>query len=164
MNKTSIILIIFVQVLSATLNGSINCSCNHLTSFGGGLLVEPNPIDFGKVLVEFKNIGETGNVAVIVTVAVVLLCYIVVLVIVRRADAEDTRNVRTSNKFNSSSPSLTRNLKSYRVMGPHQKNLSLLKVLCRINGLRVPIIRFLLNKVNQQWPMPSLRCGCRISW
>jgi len=89
------------------LNGSINCSCNHLTSFGGSLLVEPNPIDFDKVLVEFKNVGETGNVAVIVTVAVVLLCYIVVLVIVRRADAEDTRNVRISNKFNSSSPSLS---------------------------------------------------------
>ena len=99
--------IIFIQVLSATLNGSINCSCNHLTSFGGGLLVEPNPIDFDKVLVEFKNLGETGNVAVIVTVAVVLLCYIVVLVIVRRADVEDTRNVRTSNKFNSLLRSLT---------------------------------------------------------
>ena len=53
---------------------------------------------------EFKNLGDTGNVAVIVTVAVVLLCYVVVLVIVRRADVEDTRNVRTSNRFNSLSP------------------------------------------------------------
>ena len=70
-------------------------------------MIKPNPIDFDKVLVEFKNVGETGNVAVIVTVAVVLLCYIMVLVIVRRADTEDTRNVRTSNKFNSSSPSLS---------------------------------------------------------
>ncbi|XP_078376213.1 polycystin family receptor for egg jelly-like [Oculina patagonica] len=80
------------QVLSATLNGSINCSCNHLTSFGGGILIKPNPIDFDKVLVEFKNLGESGNVAVIVTVAVVFLCYILVLVIVRKADKEDTSN------------------------------------------------------------------------
>jgi len=70
-------------------------------------LIKPNPIEFDKVLVEFKNVEETGNVAVIVTVAVVLLCYIVVLVIVRRADAEDTRSVRTSNKFNSLSSLLS---------------------------------------------------------
>jgi len=111
--------IIYVQVLSATLNGSIRCSCNHLTSFGGGLLVEPNPIDFDKVLVEFENLGETGNVAVIVTVAVVLLCYIMVLVVARKADLEDAKNVR--NRFNPLSSSLTRKLKPYRILGPHQK-------------------------------------------
>ena len=86
-------LFIFYQVLSATLNGFINCSCNHLTSFGGALLVKPNPIDFDKVLVEFKNLEETGNVIVIVTISVVLLCYFVVLVIVRKADKKDARNV-----------------------------------------------------------------------
>ena len=43
---------------------------------------------------EFKNLGATGNVAVIVTVVVVLLCYIVVAVVARKADVEDTRNVR----------------------------------------------------------------------
>lgn len=112
--------IIDVQVLSATLNGSINCSCDHLTSFGGGLLVEPNPIDFDKVLVEFKNLGATGNVAVIVTVVVVLLSYIVVAVVARKADVEDSRNVRI--QFNPLSPLFTRKLKSYRVMRPHQNN------------------------------------------
>ena len=50
----------FYQVLSATLNGFITCSCNHLTSFGGALLIKPNRIDFDKVLVEFKNLQETG--------------------------------------------------------------------------------------------------------
>ncbi|KAL9976396.1 hypothetical protein ACROYT_G013694 [Oculina patagonica] len=79
------------QVLSATLNGFINCSCNHLTSFGGDLSVKPNPIDFDKVLVQFKNIEENGNVAVIVTVAVVLVCYFTVLVIARKADKVDAR-------------------------------------------------------------------------
>ena len=85
----------YLQVLSATLNGFISCSCNHLTSFGASLLVEPNPIDFDKVLVEFKNLEETGNVAVIVTVAVFLLCYFIVLVIVRKVDKVDARNVST---------------------------------------------------------------------
>ena len=59
--------------------------------------MKPNPIDFDKVLVEFKRLGETGNVSVIVTVAVVVLCYIVVLVIVRKADKEDARNVSILN-------------------------------------------------------------------
>ncbi|KAL9976392.1 hypothetical protein ACROYT_G013690 [Oculina patagonica] len=80
-----------LRVLSATLNGFINCSCNHLTSFGGDLSVKPNPIDFDKVLVQFKNIEENGNVAVIVTVAVVLVCYFTVLVIARKADKVDAR-------------------------------------------------------------------------
>ena len=113
-NLNKKVCIIFVQVLSATLNGSFNCSCNHLTLFGGGLLVETNSIDFDQVLVEFKNLGETGNVAVILTVALVLLFYIIVLVMVRKADIEDARNVR--HEFNLLSPALTRNLKPYRVI------------------------------------------------
>ena len=56
-------------------------------------MVKPNPIDFDKVLVEFKNLEETGNVIVIVTISVVFLCYIVVLVIVRKVDKKDARNV-----------------------------------------------------------------------
>jgi len=87
--------LLFYQVLSATYNGFINCSCNHLTSFGGAFSITPNPIDFDKVSVEFKNLEETGNVAVIVTISVVLLCYIVVLLIVRKADKKDARNVST---------------------------------------------------------------------
>jgi len=56
-------------------------------------LIKPNPIDFDKVSAEFKDLQETGNVAVIVTISVVLLCYIVVLLIVRKADKIDARNV-----------------------------------------------------------------------
>jgi hypothetical protein len=82
-----------LQVSSATLNGFINCSCNHLTSFGGALLVKPNPIDFDKVSVEFKNLQETGNFAVVLAIPVAFLCYFVVLVIVRKADKKDARNV-----------------------------------------------------------------------
>jgi len=57
--------------------------------------VKPNPIDFDRVFIEFRRLGDTGNVAVIVTVAVVVLCYFIVLVIVRRTDKEDARNVST---------------------------------------------------------------------
>ena len=64
-----------------------------MTSFGGSLLVEPNPIDFDKVLVEFQQLSETGNIAVIVAIAVVLLCYMTVLVVVRKFDKEDAKNV-----------------------------------------------------------------------
>ena len=55
--------------------------------------MKPSPIDFDQVLVEFNRLGGTGNVAVIVTVAVVVLYYAIVLVIVRKADKEDVRNV-----------------------------------------------------------------------
>jgi len=92
-NFVSFFPFIFYQVLSTTYNGFINCSCNHLTSFGGAFLIKPNPIDFDKVSVEFKNLEETENVAVFVTISVVLLCYIVVLLIVRKADKKDARNV-----------------------------------------------------------------------
>ena len=57
--------------------------------------MKPNPIDFDRVFIEFRRLGDSGNVAVIVTVAVVVLCYFIVLVIVRRTDKEDARNVST---------------------------------------------------------------------
>ena len=79
----------FLQVLHATVNGLLNCSCNHLTSFGGSLLLKPNPIDFDKVFVEFTKVGETGNVSVIVSISLVFVTYFVVIIIVRREDKKD---------------------------------------------------------------------------
>ena len=70
-----------------------------MTSFGGSLLVEPNPIDFNKVLVEFQQLSETGNIAVIVAIAVVLLCYMTVLVVVRKFDKEEAKNVSVELDF-----------------------------------------------------------------
>ena len=92
------ILHLWFQVL-AELDGFLSCSCSHLTSFGGSLLVEPNPIDFDKVLVEFQQLSETGNIAVIVVIAVILLCYVTVLVIVRKFDEEDAKNVSVERDF-----------------------------------------------------------------
>ena len=87
------------QLLSATLNGSLKCSCNHLTSFGGSLLVKPNPIDFDKVLVEFRKLDDTGNVAVIVTVMGAFMVYLLVLFVARRADKRDAARVSFYLKF-----------------------------------------------------------------
>ena len=70
-----------------------------MTSFGGSLLIEPNPIDFDKVLVEFQQLSETGNIAVIMVIAVILLCYVTVLVIVRKFDEEDAKNVSVEPNF-----------------------------------------------------------------
>ena len=70
-----------------------------MTSFGGSLLVEPNPIDFDKVLVEFQLLSETGNIAVIVFIAVILLCYVTVLVIIRKFDEDDAKNVSVERDF-----------------------------------------------------------------
>ena len=70
-----------------------------MTSFGGSLLVEPNPIDFDKVLVEFQQLSETGNIAVIVVIAVILLCYVTVIIIIRKFDEEDAKNVSVESDF-----------------------------------------------------------------
>ena len=63
------------------------------------MLVEPNPIDLDKVLVEFQQLSETGNITVIVVIAVILLCYVTVLVIVRKFDEEDAKNVSVEPNF-----------------------------------------------------------------
>lgn len=88
----------YLQVLAAT-DGFINCSCNHLTAFGGSLLIKPNPIDFDKVQVEFNRLPETGNIAVIVTLATVVFCYTIALIIVRKTDKRDGRDVSMKTRF-----------------------------------------------------------------
>ena len=70
-----------------------------MTSFGVGLLNEPNPVEFNKVLVEFQQLSETGNIAVIVDTVVVLLCYMTVLVMVGKFDNEDAKNVGVEPDF-----------------------------------------------------------------
>ena len=71
----------------------MKCLCNHLTAFGGSFIQAPNPIDFDKVFVEFTRLGETGNVAVLITICVVFLLYFVVIVFARRADKRDEKRV-----------------------------------------------------------------------
>ena len=53
----------------------------------------PNPIDFDKVFIEFDRIPETGNVTVIVAVSCVFGFYLLLLLWVRKADAQDALKV-----------------------------------------------------------------------
>ncbi|EDO39107.1 predicted protein, partial [Nematostella vectensis] len=74
----------------------IACVCNHLTSFGGDFLVPPNPIDFDVVILAFSDIAESRNYSVIATVGTVLMVYLFVVVLARRADRKDRKKVRAS--------------------------------------------------------------------
>ncbi|XP_078351498.1 polycystin family receptor for egg jelly-like isoform X1 [Oculina patagonica] len=71
----------------------LHCRCNHLTSFGGGFLIAPNPIDFDKVITEFSRLGETGNYVVLATVCSIFGVYLLVLIWARKADMLDERKL-----------------------------------------------------------------------
>ncbi|KXJ28705.1 Polycystic kidney disease protein 1-like 2 [Exaiptasia diaphana] len=66
---------------------AVHCLCNHLTQFGGGLLVAPNPIDFDQVWAGFGNISD--NLAVLLTICTAFALYILIGVLVRKKDKKD---------------------------------------------------------------------------
>lgn len=82
-------MISFLQVGPLTSPKKIHCMTNHLTSFGSGMFVAPNPIDFSKALAGFKDAFETGNVAVLFTIVFLLLLYALLAVWAWRADRKD---------------------------------------------------------------------------
>lgn len=63
------------------------CRCNHLTAFGGEVLVAPNPIDFDKVLAGFANIDD--NPTVLATIIFLFLLYFLGVMWAKRKDARD---------------------------------------------------------------------------
>ena len=73
---------------------SLHCLCNHLTSFGGGVLVMPNTLDFDVVFTELARLHDTGNFAVLSAIITALLLYILVVIFARRADNRDKAKVR----------------------------------------------------------------------
>ncbi|XP_044184816.1 polycystic kidney disease protein 1-like 2 [Acropora millepora] len=77
------------KVGSNSTTTTLQCLCNHLTSFGGGVLVMPNKLDFNVVFNELTRIHETGNVAVLCTIIATVLLYFLVCVFARRADKKD---------------------------------------------------------------------------
>ena len=60
-------------------------------------MVKPNPIDFDKVQVQIQKLPESGNITVILAMALVFLSYVIVLVIVRKTDIEDSKNVSSEH-------------------------------------------------------------------
>ncbi|PFX27644.1 Polycystic kidney disease protein 1-like 2 [Stylophora pistillata] len=71
---------------------SLHCLCTHLSTFGGEFFVAPNPIDFDKVWLEFKNVEETGNF-VLAAVFSIYGLYVVGLLLARRFDSKDQDKV-----------------------------------------------------------------------
>ena len=88
-----------LQVGSSSSKHRLLCLCNHLTSFGGGLLVAPNPIDMDTVFKELSRLDETGNFSVLLTIIFVILFYIIALVLAKRADRRDQAKVTISSKI-----------------------------------------------------------------
>ncbi|XP_020622591.1 polycystic kidney disease protein 1-like 2 [Orbicella faveolata] len=72
----------------------IHCMTNHLTSFGSGMFVAPNPIDFSKALLGFATAFQSGNVVVMFTILTLLILYTLLAVWTWRTDKRDAMQVR----------------------------------------------------------------------
>ena len=83
-----------LQVGEVTTEDYIHCSCNHLSAFGGQLLVAPTPIDFDKVFTELVRLPDSGNLAVIIAVGCVFGFYLGLLIWARRNDKLDLVKVK----------------------------------------------------------------------
>ncbi|XP_068717189.1 polycystin-1-like protein 2 [Montipora capricornis] len=90
------------KVGSNSTSTSLQCLCNHLTSFGGGVLVMPNKLDFDVVFTELTRIHETGNVAVLCTIIAALMVYILVCIFAKKADKKDRAQTGLPVHLNSS--------------------------------------------------------------
>ena len=74
----------------------LHCLCNHLTSFGGGVLIMPNTLNLDVVYTEIKQLDQTGNIAVLGVIIAVLLLYLLVVIFARAADNRDKAKVPIS--------------------------------------------------------------------
>ena len=72
----------------------IHCLSSHLTSFGSGTFVAPNPINFRKVALGFTKAFETGNVVVLFTIVALFAVFLMLGVWARRADKRGLLQVR----------------------------------------------------------------------
>ena len=75
-------------------NSALKCSCTHLTSFAGGLLVPPNEIDLQKVYNELRSPEDASTFLVLATVLSCFFIYLVAILLARRFDSIDKAKVR----------------------------------------------------------------------
>lgn len=66
------------------------CNSTHLTSFGSGMFVMPNTIDFNYV---FVNMGFTDNLTIYLTLIVSLLIFVLLMIYARYKDKQDVTKV-----------------------------------------------------------------------
>ena len=67
------------------------CRCAHLTNFGGGFFVAPNPIDFDAVFEAFSDLSS--NPLVFATVLTIFGLYFVGVIWARWRDIKDLEKV-----------------------------------------------------------------------
>ncbi|XP_022807270.1 polycystic kidney disease protein 1-like 2 [Stylophora pistillata] len=77
------------KVSEMTTQDYVHCSCNHLSAFGGQLLLAPTPIDFDKVFTELVRLPDSGNLPVIIAVSCVFGLYLGLLLWARKNDKLD---------------------------------------------------------------------------
>eukprot|EP00111_Clytia_hemisphaerica_P007273 TCONS_00021135-protein len=70
-----------------TTPSTTQCLCNHLTNFGGDVMVAPNPIDMDQVFAGLKNLGD--NLGVLMVIITLWLLYVILLVWAKRKDRKD---------------------------------------------------------------------------
>ncbi|XP_068233382.1 polycystin-1-like [Palaemon carinicauda] len=78
-----------LSVISAD-HGMSNCSANHLTSFGSGMFVMPNTIDFNYV---FANMGFNDNLTIYLTLIISLSIFLILLVYAHLKDKKDVEKL-----------------------------------------------------------------------
>lgn len=78
------------QVGNKSTANLVHCLCTHLTTFTGGAALIPNAIDPNYV---FANLDIARNPTVYITVAVLLLLFIIGAIIARTLDIKDTHQV-----------------------------------------------------------------------
>ena len=87
----------FTQVAPETTFDTTVCRCTHLTNFGSGFFVAPNPIDFDAVFEGFADIGS--NPAVFATVITIFGLYIIGVMWARWKDKKDLQKVMYFRKW-----------------------------------------------------------------
>ena len=87
-----------LQVSRESNHSSLKCLCNHLTAFGGDILVAPNTIDFQLVQQAFDNV-DPDDLVVLITLCSIFLVYFLVLVKAHRADKVDASKVGVKSKI-----------------------------------------------------------------
>lgn len=88
----------FTQVGPETTFETTVCRCTHLTNFGSGFFVAPNPIDFDAVSEGFADISS--NPVVFATVITIFGLYIIGVMWARWKDKKDLQKVIYFSKQN----------------------------------------------------------------
>ena len=97
--RQNLIYFLFFQVGPKTNQNVTECRCTHLTTFGGGFFVAPNPIDFDSAFQGFANIGD--NPAVFACVMTIYGLYIFLAIWARWKDKKDLEKVCEKITFES---------------------------------------------------------------